>query len=169
MVGHPVCCVVEMPIANLNKLLDQAQSGSEELIPNSEYELTIVGENSDGSSKLPDSVTIPPLNDGFKPFIASSVEDATKTTGETAYFAVLDQQSTNDDSAILVHRQTDGSLETARAAFKSVQTLLVSLSMATLGFQEIKSIAHSQSGVYGRPVETPGKGGAAPRKRLGGS
>ncbi|KAI8949397.1 hypothetical protein F4801DRAFT_405657 [Xylaria longipes] len=167
MADYPVCCIAEMPIAVLNKLLDQARAGSEELVPNSEHELSIVVTNSDGSRKLPDGVTIPPLNDSFKPFIASSVENAAKAIGKAAYFAVLDQQSTIDDSAIIVRRQSDGSLATTRATFKSVQTLLVSLSIATIGFQELKNIADSQGGVYGRPVETPRKGGAAPRKRLG--
>ncbi|KAI0440891.1 hypothetical protein F4803DRAFT_525424 [Xylaria telfairii] len=169
MADYPVCCIAEIPIAILNKLLDQALAGSEELVPNSEHELSIVVTNSDGSSKLPGRATIPPLNDSFRPFIASSVEDAAKNIGTAAYFAVLDQQSMTDDSAVIVRRQGDGSLESARATFKSVQTLLVSLSMATLGFQEIKNIAGSHGGVYGRPLETPRKGGAAPRMRLGGA
>ncbi|KAJ8132230.1 hypothetical protein O1611_g1393 [Lasiodiplodia mahajangana] len=169
MANYPVCCIAEMPIAVLNKLLDQARAGSEELVPNSEFELSVVGTTSEGFSKLLDEATVPPLDDSFKPFVASSLEDASKNIGQAAYFAVLDQQSATDDSAVLVHRQNDGSLTTARATFKSVQAILVSLSMATLGFQEIKSIADSQGGVYGRPTETPRKGGEAPRKRLGGA
>ncbi|GAP82730.1 hypothetical protein SAMD00023353_0102660 [Rosellinia necatrix] len=169
MADYPVCCIVEVPITALNNLLDQARAGSEELVPGSAHELSIVLTTTDGSSRLPDHATIPPLNDGFKPFVASSLEDAAKVVGGAAYFAVLDRQSTTDESAVLVHRQGDGSLATARATFKSVQLLLVSLSMATLGFQEIKSIADSQGGVYGRSPEAPRKGGPTPRMRLGGN
>ncbi|KAI0869324.1 hypothetical protein GGS24DRAFT_166506 [Hypoxylon argillaceum] len=169
MANYFVCCITEMPIAVLNKLLDQARTGSEELVPNSEYELSVIAATSDGSSRLLDEATVPPLDDSFRPFIANSLEDAAKNIGQATNFAVLDQQSMVDDSAILVRRESDGSLATTRATFKSVQVVLVSLAMATLGFQEIKNIADSQGGVYGRPVETPRKGGPTPRMRLGGN
>ncbi|KAI0203565.1 hypothetical protein F4808DRAFT_24199 [Astrocystis sublimbata] len=168
MVTYPVCCIAEMPVTTLNKLLNQAHAGSEELVPNSDHELSIVGTESDGSSKLPSEVTVPPLNESFKPFIAGSLEEAVKAIGGATYFAVLDRQSTADDTAVLVQRQDDGSLETARATFKSVQIVLASLVVAAIGFQEIVSIADSQGGVYGRSTETPKKGEPAPRKRLGG-
>ncbi|KAI0097551.1 hypothetical protein GGR51DRAFT_540690 [Nemania sp. FL0031] len=169
MANYPVCCIAEMPITVLNKLLDQARAGSEELVPNSDYELSVVATTSDGSSRLDDAATVPPLHDSFKPFVTSTLEDASRNIGQATYFAVLDQQSATDDSAILVRRQSDGSLTTVRATFKSVQVVLVSLAMATLGFQEIRNIADSQGGVYGRPAEAPRKGGEAPRKRLGGA
>ncbi|KAJ2998778.1 hypothetical protein NUW58_g217 [Xylaria curta] len=139
-----------MPVAVLNKLLVQARAGSEELVPNSEHELSIVFTASDDSIGLLDEVTVPPLNDSFRPFIASSLEAAAENIGEAEYFAALDHQSTIDDSAILVHRQNGGSLETARVTFDSVQILLVSLFIGTLGFQEIKDIADSEGGIYGR-------------------
>ncbi|KAI0508967.1 hypothetical protein F5B22DRAFT_618724, partial [Xylaria bambusicola] len=168
MADYPVCCIAEMPLTVLNQLLDQAHAGSEELVPNSEHELSIVEAASDGSSTLSHKVTVPPLNDDFKPFIASSLEDAAQNVGKAVYFAVLDHQSTTDGSATLVHCQKDSPLATARVTFKSVQSLLVSLSMATIGFEEISSIASSQGGIYGRAAETPRKGAPAPRMRLGG-
>ncbi|KAK5633570.1 hypothetical protein RRF57_009284 [Xylaria bambusicola] len=169
MADYPVCCIAEMPLTVLNELLDQAHAGSEELVPNSQHELSIVEAAGDGSSRLPDKVTVPPLNDGFRPFIAGSLEGAAQNVGKAMYFAVLDHQSTTDDSAVLVHRRKDSPLATVRVTFKSVQSLLVSLSMATTGFEEISSIASSQGGIYGRTAETPRKGAPAPRMRLGGN
>ncbi|KAI1111688.1 hypothetical protein F5Y14DRAFT_304009 [Nemania sp. NC0429] len=169
MANYPVCCIAEMPIAVLNNLLDQAHAGSEELVPNSDHELSVVGAADDGSSRLPEGVTAPPLDDNFKPFVASSLEDATRNIGSAQYFAILDQQSAADESAVLVHCQSDSSVTTVRVTFKSVQNLLVSLSMATIGFEEISSIASTEGGIYGRAAETPRKGAPAPRMKLGGN
>lgn len=153
----------------LNKLLEQAHSGSEELVPNSEHELSVVTAANDGSAGMLDGATVPPLDDSFKPFVASSLEDAARNVGGARYFAALDQQSATDDSAILVHHEKDGSLATARVTFKSVQSLLVALSVASIGFGEISDIANAEGGVYGATVKAPRKGAPAPRMRLGGS
>ncbi|KAI1322620.1 hypothetical protein F5Y16DRAFT_415801 [Xylariaceae sp. FL0255] len=153
----------------LNKLLKQALAGSEALVPNSEHELAIIDTSEDGSSKLPETATKPPLDDTFRAFIARSLEDAAKHVGDAHYFALIDNRSGEDDTTLLVCcGQEDGALETVRTTFKSVQTSLVSLGIASLGFNEIQSIAGSQGGVYGRPTTTPQRGGPAPRMRLGG-
>ncbi|KAI1816371.1 hypothetical protein GGS20DRAFT_583608 [Poronia punctata] len=167
MAAYPVCCVARLPISFLNKVLDEALAGSEELAPNSEHELSIVVATSDGSSRVPDEARAPPLGDNFAPFVAGSVEDAGRHhVGGAPYFAVLDQQSANDDTAILVRRQESGSFDTARVTLRSAQIVLISLTMATLGFEEVQTIADSQGGVYGRPRQTPRKGRPAPPKEL---
>ncbi|KAI0426751.1 hypothetical protein F5Y09DRAFT_318103 [Xylaria sp. FL1042] len=167
MARYPVCCIAEMPIAVLNQLLNEAFAGSEELVPNSKHELTVITKADDGSGQLQEEPTVPPLSDDFNPFIAASIADAACHVGSTCYFAVLDQQSTDDNTALLVHRQKDGSNSTARVMFKSVQHVLIALSMASLGFAEIKAIAVSQGGIYGRNERRPEKGRPAPPMKLG--
>ncbi|KAI1419304.1 hypothetical protein F5Y12DRAFT_778690 [Xylaria sp. FL1777] len=167
MARYPVCCVAEVSLAGLDRLLNEALAGSEELVPNSEHELSIVVEENDGSSKLPGEATVPPLGSTFKPFVAASVDDAARHIGDACYFAVLDQECTNNDTATLVHHQEDGSNTTVRVTLKSVQHVLVSLSVASLGFQEIQRIANSQGGVYGINERGLNKGRPAPPMKLG--
>ncbi|KAI1288681.1 hypothetical protein F5Y03DRAFT_401624 [Xylaria venustula] len=167
MAGHPVCCITEVPIAVLNRLLNEAFAGSEELVPDSEHQLAIAVNASDGSSKLQEKASVPPLNGSFTPFVAASIDDAARHIGDVSYFAVLDRQSIDDSTALLLHRQKDGSNSTARVTFKSVQHILVSLSVAALGFQEIQDIAESQGGIYGRDENRPKRGGLTPPKKLG--
>lgn len=155
----------------MNKLLTEALNGSNELVPGSDHELAIV-EARDGASWIPDQATIPPLDQSFNAYVAASVEDAAANHVDTAsHFAVLDEQSSSDDTALLVSRnQDDGTIDgVARVTFDSVQTVLVSLAMATLGFAEVQGIADSQGGIYGKPAEPPKRGEPAPRMRLGGT
>ncbi|KAI0972127.1 hypothetical protein F4678DRAFT_69142 [Xylaria arbuscula] len=167
MDSHPVCCITEMPIAVLNRLLNESFAGSEELVLDSEHKLTIVANAGDGSSRLQEEASVPPLCDTFAPFVAASIDDAARHIGDVSYFAVLDQQSLDDSTALLLYRQKDGSNSTARVTFKSVQHVLVSLSVATLGFQKTQNIVESQGGIYGRDENRPKKGGHAPPKKLG--
>lgn len=155
----------------LNKLLTEALNGSNELVPGSDHELAIV-EARDGASRIPDEAAIPPLDESFRAYVAASVADAAaKHVADASHFAVLDEQSASDDTALLVSRNGDnGAVDgEARVTFDSVQMVLNSLAMATLGFAEVQSIADSQGGVYGRPAETPKRGEPAPRMRLGGN
>ncbi|KAK6818910.1 hypothetical protein PG987_016363 [Apiospora arundinis] len=171
MTPYPVCCTTRVPITVLGKLLTDALTGSNKLTPGSEPELAIVETQDDGASQLPGQATAPPLDESFCAYIATSVEDAAQHhVGGGSYFAVLDQQSSNDEETVLlVARRPDGTIEgTARVTFESAQIVLVSLTMATLGFDEVRSIGESQGGVYGRPAKPLMEGGSAPRKRLGG-
>ncbi|KAI0803648.1 hypothetical protein GGR55DRAFT_682563 [Xylaria sp. FL0064] len=164
--NYPVCCIAELSIAVLDQLLNEAFAGSEELVPHSKHELTVVTKTDDGSSRL-QGPTVPPLSNDLNPFIAASVDDAARHVGNASYFAVLDPQSTKDSTALLVFYQKGGSKTTVRVTFKSVQNTLVSFSVASLGFEEIRDIANSQGGVYGRNERRPEKGRPAPRMKLG--
>lgn len=158
-------------LETLNKLLTDALDGSNELVPGSDHELVIV-EARDGASRIPDQATIPPLDESFSAYIAASVGDAAaKHVAKASHFVVLDEQSSNDDTALLVSRnQDDGTVDSvARVTFDSVQAVLVSLAMATLGFAEVQSIADSRGGIYGKPTEPPNRGEPAPRMKLGGN
>ncbi|KAI1273285.1 hypothetical protein F5Y07DRAFT_377277 [Xylaria sp. FL0933] len=163
---YPVCCIAEVSIAVLNQLLNEAFGGSEELVPHSKHELTVVTKTDDGLSRL-QGPTVPPLSNDFNPLIAASVDDAARHVGDASYFAVLDQQSTKDSTALLVFHQKDGSNTTVRVTFRSVQITLVALSVASLGFEEIRDIANSEGGVYGRNERRLEKGRPAPRMKLG--
>ncbi|KAK7946230.1 uncharacterized protein PG986_010551 [Apiospora aurea] len=157
-------------LETLNKLLTDALGGSNELVPGSDHELVVV-EARDGASRIPDQATVPPLHESFSAYIAASVGDAaTQHVGEASHFVVLDEQSSNDGTALLLSRnQHDGTVDSvARVTFDSVQAVLVSLATATLGFTEVQSIADSRGGIYGRPTESPKRGGPAPRMKLGG-
>ncbi|KAK8064659.1 hypothetical protein PG994_007297 [Apiospora phragmitis] len=171
MAPFPVCCIAKIPIAILNKLLTDARAGSNDLAPGSECELAIVEACDDGSSMISDKATIPPLEESFRPYISASTDQAAEPqhVAGASNFAVLDQQSPADETVVLVSRGQDGTVGgTARVTFESIQLVLVSLEMGTIGFSEIQSIAESQGEVYGRPAERPKKGGLGPRKRLGG-
>ncbi|KAK8110223.1 uncharacterized protein PG998_006680 [Apiospora kogelbergensis] len=155
----------------LNKLLTEALDGSNELVPGSDHELVIV-EARDGASRISDQASIPPLDESFTAYIAASVDEAAANhVAKASHFVVLDEQSSNDDTALLVSRnQDDGTVDgVARLTFDSVQAVLVSLAMATLGFAEVQGIADSQGGIYGKPTESPKRGEPAPRMKLGGN
>lgn len=159
-------CYVE----TLNKLLTDALGGINELAPGSDYELVIV-EARDGASQIPHRATIPPLDESFNACIAASVGDAAaRHVAEASHFVVLDERSSSDDAALLISRnREDGTVDgVARVAFDSVQAVLVSLAMATIGFAEVQSIADSRGGVYGKPTALPKRGEPAPRMKLGG-
>lgn len=83
-------------------------------------------------------------------------------------FAILDERSESDDTAILVSRAPDGNISTVRAAFDLVQIQLVALKVGSGGFEELQSIAATSGGVLRSNNENAKKGGATPRKRLGG-
>jgi hypothetical protein len=153
----------------LEKFLSEALSGSQRLVPNSEPELGIATVSDDGPApSVPTTASRPPLPPSLIPFVTPSAEDASRQVGDAQFFAVLDEQSSRNDTAILVARQEDDAIQTVRVTFDSAQHLLTALDIATLGFEEIRNIADSSGGVYGTPAPGgPQKGGAAPRKRLG--
>ena len=167
MAPRPVVCIAEIPVAVLNKLLEDALAGSEDLAPGSDHELVIIEALEDGTSKPPaDDASVPPLDGAFRPFVAASVGEAAKHVGDAAYFAVLDKDSAANSTVLLV--SADGSGEQARVTFDQTQAVMTSLGMGSLGFGEIQSIADSNGGVYGSPSSKPQRGGPAPRMRLGG-
>jgi hypothetical protein len=97
-------------------------------------------------------------------------------------FLVMDTRSAEDDTVLLVTTGSDddgtvqddeGSrLQTVRVSFEWAQSVLVSLDMGTLGFEEVRIIAAGEpGGVYGEGRRDDGglrKGKPAPRKVLGG-
>lgn len=145
-----------------------ALAGNEKLVLNSEYDLAIVTVASDGSATVPAVASKPPLPQSITPFTAESIEDAAQNVGGAKYLAVLDEESAIEETAIIASRQAEGPVRVVRATFDSVQHLIAALSVASIGFAEIQSIADSSDDVYGRHTKNPRKGEPAPRKRLGG-
>lgn len=119
--------------------------------------------------EIPTIASKPPLPPFTSPFIGRSVEELSRQLSGVRHFAVLDKRSTEDKTAILGSRNPDGSVETVRVTFDAAQSLLTSLDVGSIGFNEIQGIATSSGGVYGMNYEGPKKGGPAPRKRLGGN
>lgn len=96
------------------------------------------------------------------------MEEVSQRIRNVDLFAILDERSESDDTAILVSRAPDGKISTVRAAFDLVQIQLVALQVGSGGFEELQSIAATSGGVLRSNNENVKKGGATPRKRLGG-
>ncbi|KAI0842587.1 hypothetical protein F5Y06DRAFT_130676 [Hypoxylon sp. FL0890] len=160
----PVCCTANVAISTIEKFLNEALAGSNKLAPGSEPALAIIT----ATNELPTIASMPPLQPFTSPFIGQSVEEVSRQLNEAAHFAVLDERSMEDETVALVNRNSDRSVQTARVTFDSAQSLLTALDVATLGFEEIRHIAASEGGVYGRNRESPKRGRPAPRVRLGG-
>ncbi|KAI1380613.1 hypothetical protein F4677DRAFT_192890 [Hypoxylon crocopeplum] len=158
----PVVCTAEVPPTVVEKFLSDALAGSNELVPNSEPALAIVT----AVDVLPTTASEAPLEPFTSPFLNQSVEEVSRQLNEADLFAVLDERSTEDETAVLVERKSNGSIETVRVTFDSAQHVLVALDVATLGFTEIQQIAESSGGAYGWNRTKPKKGKPAPRKRL---
>lgn len=153
-----------MSVPVVENFLADALAGSNKLVPKTPPRLGIV--TADG--EIPTVASEPPLRPFTSPFVRQSVEEVSRQLGGATYFAVLDEQSTEDKTAVLGRRNPDGSVETVRVAFDAAQSLLTSLDVGTLGFYEIQHIAASSGGVYRPKYEASKKGGPAPRKKLGG-
>jgi hypothetical protein len=156
--------------------VDDAYTGSEQLIPGTPPSLVILtttNTSDKGSDALSSSASQPPLQPFTSPFLGQSVEDAAQhpVFHNASFFAVLDERSARDSTALLAARDPNGSVRTVRVTFSEVQRTLISLGIGSIGFAELQSIAAAQGneGVYGAPVpgQGPQKGGAAPRKKLG--
>ncbi|KAI1103184.1 hypothetical protein F4804DRAFT_239260 [Jackrogersella minutella] len=160
----PVYCTAQVPILIIEKFLTDALNGSNKLAPGSEPSLAIVT----AANGVPTTASSPPLQPFTSPFIGQSVEQISRQFNEMAHFSVLDERSTEDETAVLVERNSDDSIHTVRVTFGSSQSLLTALDVATLGFTEIQNIATSSGGVYGKNHPSPQEGQLAPRKRLGG-
>lgn len=111
--------------------------------------------------------------DRFSSDVASQV---TQLSGRMYnFFALIDQQTANDrTTALLVSAQTseknsnECTLDTVRVYMTEAQIALSALKLGSLGFEEIKSQAERNGGVYGSPPPgQPSKGMPAPRKQLG--
>jgi hypothetical protein len=135
--------------------------------------LTITNTSDKGSDALSSSASQPPLQPFTSLFLGQSVEDVAQhpVFHKASFFAVLDERSARDNTALLAARDPNGSVRTVRATSSEVQRTLISLDIGSIGFAEIQSVAAAQGneGVYGAPVpeQGPQKGGQAPRKRLG--
>jgi hypothetical protein len=153
--------------------LNDAYAGSEQLVPGTPPSLvilTITNTSDGGSDALFSSASQPPLQPFTSPFLGQSVEEAAQhpVFSNASFFAVLDEHSSRDSTALLAARDPNGSVHTVRVTFPEVQRTLISLGIGSIGFDEIQSIAADQGngGVYG--ASDPGQqGGPAPRMRLG--
>lgn len=156
--------------------LKDAYTGSEQLVPGTPPSLVILtttNTSEEGSDALSSSASQPPLQPFTSPFLDQSVGDAAQhpVFCNTSFFAVLDECSTRDSIALLAARDANGSVRTARVTFVEVQRTLISLSIGSIGFAEIQSIAAAAQDsrkVYGAsvPRQYPQKGSPAHRKRL---
>ncbi|RYP53408.1 hypothetical protein DL769_010524 [Monosporascus sp. CRB-8-3] len=117
---------------------------------------------------IPTTASEPPVQPFTSPFIGQSAEEVSNHVNGVNYLVILDKQSTEDDTAVLVARGPGG-VQTVRTTFESAQHLLTAVEIATLGFDEIQQIAGSSGGVYGASRNEPQRGGPAPRRRLGGN
>ncbi|KAK4109661.1 hypothetical protein N656DRAFT_800879 [Canariomyces notabilis] len=135
------------------------------------------------------------------PFIGMSVSEVAERLGSpiNRLFVVIDSRSAEDETVLLAttmglesddrseggiaregrdsrdDHEDDCAVRTVRVTFASSQSVLIALDMATMGFEEVQSIAaESPQGVYGpeRRVDDDGdyephKGQDAPRMVLG--
>ena len=160
----------------METFLKDAYTGSEQLVPGTPPSLvilTIANTSDKGIDALSSSASQPPLEPFTSPFLGRSVEDAAQhpVFHNASFFAVLDERSLHDSTALLAARDPNGSVSTVHVTFSEVQRTLIPLGVGSIGFTDIQSIAAAQGneGVYGAPVpgQGPRKGGPAPRKRLG--
>jgi hypothetical protein len=156
--------------------LKDAYNGSEQLVPGTRPSLvifTITNTSGKGSNALSSSASQPPMKPIISPFLGQSVEDVAQHSvfHNASFFAVLDERSARDSTALLADRDPDGNITPVRVTFSEAQRTLIALRVGSIGFAEIQSIAAAQGdeGVYGVPLSGSGpqKGGPAPRKRLG--
>lgn len=141
-------------------------------MPGSEPCLAVITTNAtaDGALLLPSSPSQPPLEPFASPFLGQPVEAVAQRLRSTdvCFFAVLDERSAADETALVVASGAGGGgIQTVRATFDEVQRLLTALDVGSLGIEEVRSIAESNGGVYGPARESAKKGQPAPRKRLG--
>ncbi|RYP14726.1 hypothetical protein DL765_006196 [Monosporascus sp. GIB2] len=167
MSPYPVCCTAEVPTEVVERFLNDAHAGAERLVPNTPRCLAVVT-SVDGTASIPTTASEPPLQPFTSPFIGQSAEEVYNHVNGANYLAILDQQSIEDGTAVLVARRPGG-IQTVRTTFESAQHLLTGLEIATLGFDEIQQVAGSSGGVYGASRNEPQRGGPAPRRRLGGN
>ncbi|KAI0844669.1 hypothetical protein F5Y00DRAFT_188735 [Daldinia vernicosa] len=162
MFVFPVYCTAEVPIPVMEKFLRDALAGSVDLAPGSDYCLAIITR----ADEVPSGASKPPLQPFASPFLGQSIEDISRQLNGATYFAILDEQSTPDETVILGEHR-DGKVETVRVTFYSAQSLLTSFYIGTLGFFEIQYNAAREGGVYKQEKpEARRRGGPAPRKLL---
>jgi hypothetical protein len=161
---------------DVETFLNDAYTGSEQLVPGTPPSLvilTITNTSDEGSDALSSSASQPPLQPFTSPFFGQSVEEAAQHTvfRNASFFAVLDQRSSRDSTALLAACDPNGSVHTVRVTFPEVHRTLISLVIGSIRFGEIQSIAANQGngGVYGAPAPGlgPQQGGPAPRMKLG--
>ncbi|KAJ8112705.1 hypothetical protein OPT61_g4988 [Boeremia exigua] len=160
----------------METFLKDAYTGSEQLVPGTPPRLVILtstNTSNKGSHALSSSASQPPLQSFTSPFLGQSVEDAAQhpVIQKVGFFAVLDERSARDGTALLAACEPNSNVSTVRVIFSEVQRSLISISIGSIGFAEIQNIAASQGneGIYGAPDsgQGPRKGGQAPRKKLG--
>lgn len=156
----------------MDRLLAAAYARSEHLAPGSPQNLVLLGSRPD---------FLPGI--GTDAVVGLTPEEVSRRLGpEHELFIVLDESSAEDETALLVGRGAryshqddddtakkdngDDSVETVRIGFEEAQCLITSLEVATTGFAELQSIAHSSGGVL-RTGPGAQRGGKAPRKMLG--
>ncbi|KAK0658547.1 hypothetical protein DIS24_g4660 [Lasiodiplodia hormozganensis] len=173
----PVVCTAEVPTSVIDKFLSEAHAASERLVPGSEPCLAVITTTAaaaaaDGALLLPSSPSRPPLEPFASPFLGQPVEAIAQrlSSADASFFAVLDERSAADETALVVASRGaggGGGVQAVRVTFDEVQRLLTALDVASLGIEEVRSIAESNGGVYGPDRESTRKGQPAPRKRLG--
>jgi hypothetical protein len=160
---------------DVETFLNEAYTGSEQLVPGTPPTLvilTITNTSDEGNDALSFSPSQPPLQPFTSPFLDQSVEESAQHPifHNASFFAVLDERSSRDSTALLAARDPNGSVHTVRTTFPEVQRTLISLRIGSIGFDEIQSIAAAQGngGVYGAPALGLGlqQGRPAPRMRL---
>ncbi|KAK8074602.1 hypothetical protein PG997_009265 [Apiospora hydei] len=170
MPSYLVCCIAEIPVQVLNKLLTDALVARIQHSPGNEGELVIVkaDEDYDFVWKWPKK-TAPPLDESFRPHVTASIAEASARYTVGSYIAVLDQHSLVDETAVLVARGPGGGVTgTVRVTFASILIVMVLLENGTMDFSEVLSVGNSQGGgMYGRLTETPKKGSLFRKRNMG--
>jgi hypothetical protein len=182
----------------IDSFLGVAYAESEDLAPGVGPRLVMMASGKHTPDDGLDTVVAAPAVSGHaaelppSPFIGMSVSEVAERLGSprNRLFVVMDSRSAEDDTVLLattigseggIARDSqddheDGhAVRTVRVTFASSQSVLVALDMATMGFEEVQSIAaDSPEGVYGheRRVDDdgdyiPSKGEDAPRMVLG--
>ena len=160
----------------METFLEDSYAGSEDLAPGTPPSLVILttSNTSDTGGGAFSGASQPPLQPFTSPFFGQSIADAAQhpVLQDTRFFAILDERSARDSTALLAARDPNGSVRTVRAIFLEVQRMLITLDVGCIEFSEIQANATTRcsEGVYGVPLPGqpgPRRGGPAPRKKLG--
>ncbi|KAK7948844.1 uncharacterized protein PG986_009730 [Apiospora aurea] len=137
----------------LNKLLEQAFTGGRTFTPSRDRELVIVRERADGTSEVPDTPHIPPLDPATTPFQASSIHDAARNhVGGARFFGVLDRWAADRELIKLVdYDHASGEYEALIATFESAQRTLDALEQGVRTVADLRTAAANNwwLGIYG--------------------
>ncbi|RJE21645.1 hypothetical protein PHISCL_06021 [Aspergillus sclerotialis] len=171
----PIICAYEVSSTVLTSVLSTAYDASSKIDSPPNLVLVTTADAAELQKYTKDTVTKVPVESLQYPFLGWDIgkiaqflqENAPKTALDHTTFLVADEKTASDKDTLLLVYNIEDSQESIRLSAAYANSGAVSLSVATMDVDELRSLA-DDDGVYrgGPQHPPPQKGGKAPRKQL---